>query len=99
MSKSAKLMTCDPQADDVVIVGFSPAMAQAGALQQTASAQALAIMNQARTSHLQSTQSLANCSKSAERTFSAGTKKNAQRILRTINAVKGSEIPLSERDI
>lgn len=91
MSKKTELTVCEQQADDCIIVGVSPVMAQAGAMLQAASAQALAIMNQTSWGQSQDTQALANSSKSTTQTLRAGSLKTSARLKRAINALQVSE--------
>lgn len=87
MSKQKDLSIGGPQADDAVVVGFSPVVAQAGGLQQAAAAQSMAITNQTMLGQSQDTQGLANCAKSTSQTLRTGSLKTANRLLRTINAL------------
>ncbi len=99
MSKKTGVISGDQQPDDVVVVGFSPAVAQAGAWQQAASAQAVAMVNETLSTQLQDTQSLATCSTGTTQALSAGSLKTSQRLHRaitTIQALKQTEPELSE---
>lgn len=87
MSKDKGLRIYPAQADDAVVVGFSPVVSQAGGLQQAAAAQSLAIANQTMRGQSQDTQGLANCAKSANQALRSGSLKTANRLLRTINTL------------
>lgn len=88
MSKKVKQITNEEHIDDGVVVGFSPMVSQAGTMQQAASAQATALINQMIQSQSQDTQLLANSSTSTRRSLGAGTQKTAQKLLRAINTFK-----------
>lgn len=93
MSKDKVLSVYAPQADDAVVVGFSPVVSQAGGLQQAAAAQSLAIANQTMRGQSQATQGLANCAKSTNQALRAGSLKTANRLLRTINGLRQNVRP------